>query len=234
MLRAIERLLRPAFILGFHRAYYASGGWRSHTFLGYPIMQCPLDLQLYQEIVFARRPPFILQTGVAGGGSLLYFAVLLDAIGADPTSIVVGIDISRSSRAKTLAHPRIRVVEGSSVERTVVSRVRRLLPERRGMVVLDSDHSQVHVEAELHMDRRRRRELISRCRRHQCQWPPGILRPRPRSARGGEPVSRRQLAVRQDNRLWQRGLFSHHQYGWLERINDGPAGTPAETGGSCS
>ena len=56
MLRGIERVFQPLIVHGFHRAYYAANGWRSHTFLGYPIMQCPLDLQLYQEIIFQSKP----------------------------------------------------------------------------------------------------------------------------------------------------------------------------------
>jgi cephalosporin hydroxylase len=57
--------------------------------LRYPLLQCPPDLQLYHPVVFRTRPGFVVQTGVAFGGSLLYFASLLELIGLDPGAVAV-------------------------------------------------------------------------------------------------------------------------------------------------
>src|SRR5260370_1244636 len=127
---------RRSIVDAFHRAYYESAdSWPRNTFLGYPIEQCPLDPQLYQEMAGRLPPPFILQAGVRYGGSILYFAMLLDMIGADAGAPVIGIDIAMTDAARTLTHPRIRLLEGSSTAPEVVERARALLPPARGLVV---------------------------------------------------------------------------------------------------
>ena len=42
--------------------------------LGVPIIQMPADLLVYQDIVFRTQPDLIIETGVARGGSLIFWA----------------------------------------------------------------------------------------------------------------------------------------------------------------
>src|SRR5687768_17883515 len=43
-------------------------------FRSHPILKCPTDLWLYQEMIHELRPDVIMETGTAWGGSALYLA----------------------------------------------------------------------------------------------------------------------------------------------------------------
>ena len=113
---------------------------------GTRVIKCPLDLWIYQELVFELEPDLIVETGTMDGGSALYFASLLDLLGAGE---VVSVDkVDRPGRP---SHPRIDYVLGSSVEEDVLADVRaRAERARTVLVALDSGHTASHVHAELH------------------------------------------------------------------------------------
>lgn len=118
--------------------------------LGQAIVKPSQDIVILQEIVFETRPDLIIETGVFGGGSAMFFASLLDLIGGEGT--VIGIDLNVSTvPGPVLEHPRIELIQGSSTAPQVVDRLREEAEGRRVMVDLDSDHSARHVAGELRM-----------------------------------------------------------------------------------
>ena len=129
-------------------------GYSYHfDWLGRPIIQLPPDIVAMQEIIWRVRPDLIIETGIARGGSLVFYASMLELL--DGKSLVVGIDIElrKHNREAIEAHPmsgRIRMIEGSSVDPAVVEQVSALSAGAETvLVVLDSLHTHDHVRREL-------------------------------------------------------------------------------------
>ncbi|MGE0417907.1 MAG: cephalosporin hydroxylase family protein [Acetobacteraceae bacterium] len=122
------------------------------TWMGRPIIQLPEDMIRMQEVLWRLRPDVIVETGVAHGGSLVFYASLLAAIGKGRV-IGIDIDIRPHNRAAIEDHPmadRITLLQGSSTDPAMASTVAALIrPDDTVLVVLDSNHSQAHVEGEL-------------------------------------------------------------------------------------
>jgi cephalosporin hydroxylase len=124
----------------------------SFSWLGRPIIQLPEDMFRVQEVIHAVKPDVIIETGVAHGGSLIFYASLFKAMGRGR---VIGIDVEirPHNRAAIEAHDLfsyITLIEGSSVDPAVVDRARRLVrPGETVFVMLDSNHTKQHVLDEL-------------------------------------------------------------------------------------
>jgi cephalosporin hydroxylase len=125
------------------------------TWMGRPIIQCPQDLVAMQEIIWRVKPELVIETGIAHGGSLVFYASMLELLGGDGYVLGIDVDIRAHNRAFIEAHPmsrRIRMIQGSSIDHAVAEQARQ---HARGkgavLVVLDSDHTHAHVLKELEL-----------------------------------------------------------------------------------
>lgn len=125
------------------------------TWMDRPIIQFPQDMVAMQEIIWRVRPDLIIETGIARGGSLVYYASLLELLGENGLIVGIDIDIRAGNRVAIEKHQmaqRIRLLEGSALDETLVAQVKQLTQGReRVMVVLDSNHTHEHVARELEL-----------------------------------------------------------------------------------
>jgi cephalosporin hydroxylase len=122
------------------------------SWMGRPVIQLPEDMIRIQEVIYRLRPDVLIETGVAHGGSLIFYASLFKAMGAGKV-IGVDIEIRPQNRKAIEAHELssyITLVEGSSIDAGTVAKVRSMIgPRDKVLVILDSDHSKDHVAKEL-------------------------------------------------------------------------------------
>ncbi len=132
-------------------------GWNqkytyTFTWLGRPTIQLPEDMIRAQEVIYQVKPDVIIETGVAHGGSLIYYAGLCKVIGKGR---VIGIEIkmrphNRRAIETHPLYPLITLVEGDSIAPETFRQVKaRIEPCDTVMIFLDSCHTKQHVLAEL-------------------------------------------------------------------------------------
>ncbi len=130
-------------------------GWNqkvpyTYSWMGFPILQLPDDMMRMQEVITRLKPEVIVETGVAHGGSLIFYASLCKAMGVGH---VIGVEKGLRCRAEIEAHPlseHITLIEGDSTAPDIVDHVHRLCARtNRVLVILDSCHSYQHVLNEL-------------------------------------------------------------------------------------
>jgi cephalosporin hydroxylase len=121
--------------------------------LGLPIIQLPQDIVAVQELIWRVRPDLVIETGIARGGSTIFYASMLELLGGQGRVVAIDVDIRPHNRGAMEEHPlfhRIELIEGSSIDPAVTERVREQAHSaERVMVALDSNHTREHVLAEL-------------------------------------------------------------------------------------
>ena len=123
------------------------------SWMGRPIIQYPQDIIAMQEIIWNLNPDLIIETGIAHGGSLIFFASMLELLGGKGKVLGIDIDIREHNRREIETHPmfkHITMIEGSSIDDRVIEQVRKFANgKKRVLVCLDSLHTHDHVLREL-------------------------------------------------------------------------------------
>ena len=124
------------------------------SWMGRPIIQYPQDMIAMQEILWEVKPDLIIETGIAHGGSLIYYASILELIGKGEV-LGIDIDIRKHNREEIEKHPmfkRIKMLQGSSVSQDIIEQVKQHAAGKKTILVcLDSNHTHEHVLQELQL-----------------------------------------------------------------------------------
>lgn len=138
----------------FTDATIRAGYSYNFTWMGRPIIQYPQDMIAMQEIIWEIKPDLIVETGIAHGGSIIYYASILELIGKGKV-LGIDIDIREHNRKEIENHPmskRIHMIQGSAISEEVIEQVKSFVTgEKVVMVCLDSNHTHAHVLEELEL-----------------------------------------------------------------------------------
>lgn len=128
--------------------------WIHQTnWFGEPILNLPQDMFAIQEIIFKTKPKYIIELGVAWGGSLLFYSTMMEVLGGEN---VIGVDIympedlkKRLNSHGTISQ-RLILINDSTIDKGTITKVKDIVKDcREVMVVMDSFHTHDHVLNEL-------------------------------------------------------------------------------------
>lgn len=146
----LRKLALEILIKGDHYSWVHQTKW-----FGEPILNLPQDMFAIQEIIYKTRPKFIIEAGVAWGGSLLFYSTLMEVLGGEKIIAIdtyIPDDLKERMDSYSKISERITWVKGSSVDQDTISQIKEIIGDSRDvMVLLDSDHSHAHVLAELRL-----------------------------------------------------------------------------------
>jgi len=124
--------------------------WGITTWRGVHVMKPPTDMWMYQELINEIKPDLIIETGTCHGGSALFMRDVMDKV--CPDGRIISIDISHEGLREKAKQHGIEYYLGSSTDDETVIHVKAHIAAyecKSVMVVLDSDHEEVHVSKEL-------------------------------------------------------------------------------------
>lgn len=140
---------------GFFNESYKYNYSYNFSWMGRPIIQYPQDILAVQEIIWTIKPDLIIETGVAHGGSIIFYASMLELLGGEGRVLGIDVDIRTHNRKAIEEHPmfkRIELLEGSSTDQKTVDAASQMSKSaNRTLVILDSNHTHEHVLEELRL-----------------------------------------------------------------------------------
>lgn len=144
----LKKITREWFDVASRHKYSYHFKW-----LGRPIIQFPQDILAMQELIWQIKPQLIIETGIAHGGSLVFYASMLELLGNHGSVLGIDIDIRAHNKMEIENHPmfkRIKMLEGSSIDKNIITKVYEYARDKTPIiVVLDSMHTHSHVLEEL-------------------------------------------------------------------------------------
>jgi cephalosporin hydroxylase len=124
------------------------------TWLGLPFIQMPQDMVVTQEVIWETKPDVIIETGIAWGGSVVFYASLLQLLGKGEV-VAVDLNLYDHVRDQIMSYPfsnRIHLYKGSSTDTAIVDKIKpHIKAGQKVMVCLDSNHTHQHVLDELRL-----------------------------------------------------------------------------------
>ena len=150
--KSIKNLDSPSIIDNFHLLYESNHKqtYDNTYWMGIKSMKCPLDLWIYQEILFKTKPDIIIETGTNEGGTTLFLANICDIM---DNGEIITIDISSSNDKPE--HKRIHYIQGDTTSKKTITKIQQLVDKLNNnsdtkiMVILDDEHSENHVFQEM-------------------------------------------------------------------------------------
>jgi cephalosporin hydroxylase len=141
----IRNWIKDEFAKYYYNDGLKGGTWEDTYWMGVKTLKTPMDMWIYQEIIFEIKPDIIVECGTANGGSALFLANILDLIG---TGKVLSIDILKNKNLPR--HKRIEYLVGSTVDETIFRLIQeKIIKTDKVLIILDSDHRKSHVLAEM-------------------------------------------------------------------------------------
>ena len=132
----------------------------NYSWMGRPMIQYPQDIIAMQEIIWEIKPDLIIETGIAHGGSLIFYASMLSLLELsglvkNPKVLGIDIDIRKYNKEEIEKHPMfkiIKMIEGSSIDKDIARKVVGISKGFKNIIViLDSNHTHDHVLEELEL-----------------------------------------------------------------------------------
>ena len=193
-----------------------------------PALQLPQDLFAFQEIIYKTKPKYIIEIGVAWGGTLLFNSTILKLCGGKG---IIGIDIFIPNSLKQRLNKKIdknidlHLFSSSSLDPKIIKKVKKIIKNESTMVILDSFHTHDHVKKEL--------DIYSQIVTKNCYivccdtvielQPPVAKRPRPWK-KGNSPMTAVKEFISENNKfkidkeLENKLLLSNMPNGYLKRV----------------